>query len=216
MKLVEHSVIDFLSQVDSKSPAPGGGSVAALVGALGCSLSRMVGHLTTSKKKFLELAGERQVRFLNALEQLSLEKAKLTQLVDLDTEAFQLVMAAYALPKTTEAEVTFRKARLLEGTRQSIAVPREVIHAAMAAGRALLELLDAANPNTLSDQGVAILCVSAAVEGAAYNLLINAPGLIDSAERVSLKEEALGYLSAVRTWRETSLRRIESKLLAID
>lgn len=213
MKLVEHSVIEFLDQVDSKSPAPGGGSVAALIGALGCSLSRMVGHLTTSKKKFLELGGERQVRFLNALEQLSLEKAKLTQLVDLDTEAFQLVMAAYALPKSTEAEVTIRKARLLEGTRQSIAVPREVILAAMAAGRALVELLDAANPNTLSDQGVAILCVSAAVEGAAFNLLINAPGLSDLAERETLQREAVGFLQSIRTWRNQAIERIENQLL---
>jgi methenyltetrahydrofolate cyclohydrolase len=213
MKLVELPILEFLDQVDSKSPAPGGGSVAALAGALGCSLARMVGHLTTSKKKFLELAGERQVRFLNALEQLSDAKSHLTQLVDRDTEAFQMVMSAYALPKTTEAEVTIRKARLLDGTRQSIAIPRQVIQAAMAAGRSLVELLDAANPNTLSDQGVAVLCVATAVEGAAYNLLINAPGLNDLAEREALKNEALLAIQTVRAWRNQTIERIEKQLL---
>ena len=101
MKLIDMKVLDFTNLVDSKSPAPGGGSVSALCGSLGTSLARMVGHLTIGKKKFLALDVNIQKQFIEVIHSLEGLKNELLMLVDKDTEAFNQIMLAYKMPKDT-------------------------------------------------------------------------------------------------------------------
>jgi len=212
MKLIETELKGFLDLVDSKSPAPGGGSVAALSGALGVSLARMVGHLTISKKKFLELPETVRTKFQIAMNALEGCKNDFVRLIDADTDAFNLVMAAYQLPKVTEDEIRVRKARILEGTISSINVPKQVASTANHALEVMGIVLEYGNQNTLSDQGVAVTQLFAAVEGAIYNILINLPGLDDEATKNTLKNEANALLHRAKTLRDRMLENIETKL----
>ncbi|MCZ9840354.1 cyclodeaminase/cyclohydrolase family protein [Brachyspira hyodysenteriae] len=103
-KLIEKKLSDYINEVDSSLPAPGGGSVMGAVGSLACALAGMVGHLTVNKKKFLELSQEEQDNFNNAIENIRIIKNKLMEIVDKDAESFNAFMEAMKLPKNTEEE----------------------------------------------------------------------------------------------------------------
>ena len=135
--LRELKVVDFINEVDSKSPAPGGGSVSALASTLGIALTRMVGHLTVGKKKFKALDESIQDRFTNITKSFETLKEELTLLIDKDTEAFNLIMEAFKLPKETEEEQTFRNQKIEEGTLEAIKVPFKVAELSLEALRNL-------------------------------------------------------------------------------
>ncbi len=179
MKLVEKSVVDFIDEVDSASPAPGGGSVSALVGSLGASLSRMVGHLTVNKKKFKGYSEEIQWDFMQRFEELYNIKSELNVLVDRDTEAFNHVMAAFKLPKESEEEKVTRSAAIEEATYKAIDVPM-VIGELSYRGLELIEyFVEYGNKNAITDLGVSALLLASALEGAILNVKINLPGISD-------------------------------------
>ncbi len=179
MKLVEKSVVDFIDEVDSASPAPGGGSVSALVGSLGASLSRMVGHLTVNKKKFKGYSEEIQWDFMQRFEELYNIKSELNVLVDRDTEAFNHVMAAFKLSKESEEEKAARSAAIEEATYKAIDVPM-VIGELSYRGLELIEyFVEYGNKNAITDLGVSALLLASALEGAILNVKINLPGISD-------------------------------------
>ena len=179
MKLVEKSIIDFIDEVDSSSPAPGGGSVSALAGSLGVSLSRMVGHLTVNKKKFKGLDEAIQSEFMERFNELSSIKDELNILVDRDTEAFNYVMAAFKLPKETDEEKAARKKAIEEATYKAIDVPM-VIAELSYRGLELIEYFgEYGNKNAITDLGVSSLLLATALEGAILNVKINLPGISD-------------------------------------
>lgn len=177
MKLVELKVNEFVNVVDSKSPAPGGGSVAALAGSLSSALARMVSHLTIGKKKFKALDEETQELVFNAMTNLESKKEKFVELIDKDTEAFNMIMAAFKLPKETDEQKKERSNKIEEATVVAIDVPYEVA----SNGRAILEslnvLLQYGNKNCLSDLGVSGLLLHTAIIGAVMNMKINLPGI---------------------------------------
>ena len=179
MKLIDLSLVEFNNQVDSKSPAPGGGSVSALASSIGVSLSRMVGHLTVGKKKFRALDKEVQNKFINIENEFLLIKEELISLVDEDTEAFNLIMAGFKLPKETDEEKKFRKQKILEGTIEAIKVPYRVAELSLLVLKNMEYILKYGNKNTLSDIGVSTLMVYTGLEGAILNVKINIPGLVD-------------------------------------
>ncbi len=190
MKLVDLSLQQFIMQVASSSPAPGGGSIAALQGACGVALTNMALELTISKKKFqsLEPTLQDQIRAIHSSLQSLIQD--FVTCIDEDTEAFNLIMKAFSLPKTSEAEKQARKQAILAGTYEAIAIPKKVIATALEAFTKFDIVFPYLNQNTLSDQGVAILCLATAIEGAAYNVLINLPSLPDENEKALLKDEA--------------------------
>lgn len=112
MKLVEMDVIKFLNEVDSNSPAPGGGSVSALASSLGVSLGRMVAHLSFGKKKYEGNSDEAKAAFVKNFDELLKIKEELNILIDKDSEAYNTVMAAFKLPKETEEEKAIRNAEI--------------------------------------------------------------------------------------------------------
>jgi glutamate formiminotransferase/formiminotetrahydrofolate cyclodeaminase len=191
--LIDRSVRGFVDELSTDSPAPGGGSVAALCGSLGAALATMVANLTIGKKGF-EAAREEMVRV--AEEGQKLKDAFLDD-IDHDTEAFNAMMAAGRLPKKTPEEAAAREAALQEATREAIVVPLGVLERTAR----VLELAAATaargNPNSVSDAAVAALAAGACAEAAYDNVLINLPGVADRAWAAEIRSRAHAILGNV-------------------
>lgn len=174
-KLVNMSLTAFADETASESPAPGGGSIAAYVGALGAALATMVANLSSHKKGW----DERWEEFSNWAEKGERYKAKLVGLVDADTRAFNRIMQAFGLPKSTDAEKAARHAAIQEATRYAIEIPFQVMQTAYESMEVIKAMAETGNPNSVSDAGVGALCARASVMGAFMNVRINASGYDD-------------------------------------
>ncbi len=171
--LADLTLSGFCDELSSESPAPGGGSVAALVGSLAAGLTAMVANLTVGRKGQEEVWEE-----MNELAvQAQAHKDWLMDAVDADTEAFNAVLAARRLPKNGADEVTAREEAILQANREATLVPLTVLERTHAVLELTANAADRGNPNSLSDAGVAALCCLACAEGAYYNVLINLAGL---------------------------------------
>jgi len=179
MKLVELKVKAFIQEIDSTSPAPGGGSVAALSSSLGVALSRMVGHLTVGKKKFKALSSDIQFEFNDVMSALEMIKDQLILLIDQDTDAFNEIMGAYQLPKLTEEDLKKRVDAIEVATEKAIMVPLKVASLSLAALHHLPFMIKYGNKSAISDLGVSTLTLATGIDGACMNVLINLPGLND-------------------------------------
>lgn len=167
-ELVHLSLSDFADETASESPAPGGGSVSAYLGALGAGLAAMVANLSALKKEWEEFGGfaEKAIEY----------KSELISLVDADTRAFEGIMQARTLPKTTETDKEYRSKVIQQATVHAIEVPFRVMKIALASMDVIEEMARKGNPNSKSDAGVAALCARSAVLGAYLNVCINAEG----------------------------------------
>ena len=173
--LLEMNLREFADETASESPAPGGGSVAAYVGALGISLGTMVANLSAHRRVWDERWEEFSIWARKGQE----IKDRLLRLVDEDTRAFSAIMAAFKLPKNTESENDERKEAIEEATKHAIEIPFQVMQTSFEAFEVLKAMAETGNPNSVSDAGVGALCARAAVHGAHLNIKINAPGIKD-------------------------------------
>jgi glutamate formiminotransferase/formiminotetrahydrofolate cyclodeaminase len=176
-RLVDRSLEAFVHETASESPAPGGGSASAAVGALGAALGTMVANLSAHKRGW----DDRWEEFTSWAERGKRHQEALLALVDEDTLAFNGLLAAFGLPKETEEERAVRARAIQEATRGAIEVPLRVMETAVAAMDVILKMAEIGNPNSVSDAGVGALCACAAVRGAGLNVRINTPGLADRA-----------------------------------
>ena len=174
-KLISMSLADFADETASESPAPGGGSISAYVGALGASLAAMVANLSSHKKGWDDCWKE----FSSWAERGQHYKNELVRLVDQDTLAFNQIMAAFALPKTTDEEKTARTEAIQQATKLAIEVPFKVMKAAYQSMEVIKAMAETGNPNSVTDAGVAALCARTAVLGAFMNVRVNASGYHD-------------------------------------
>lgn len=174
-KLVSMTLTDFADETASESPAPGGGSISAYVGALGVSLATMVANLSSHKKGW----DDRWEEFSTWAEVGEKYKNELVKLVDADTKAFNLIMTAFGLPKSTDDEKALRKTAIQEATKFAIEIPFKVMQAAYASMDMIKAMAEIGNPNSVSDAGVGALCARSAVMGAFMNVRINAAGYED-------------------------------------
>lgn len=177
MKLIEHKVADFVELLASDAPAPGGGSAAALLGAVGASLAAMVAGLTSGKEKYREF--EPQTQELQAA--ATRMKGRFLELVDQDTEAFNEVSAAYKLPKTTEAEKEARRDAIELSLKNATKTPFAMMETAAECLQVVAGAVGKTNASAASDLGVAAYSLRAAVHGAWLNVLINVGGIKDAA-----------------------------------
>jgi formiminotetrahydrofolate cyclodeaminase len=177
MALTTLSLEDFLRKLGSADPTPGGGSVAAAIGAFGAALVRMVALLTLNSPRFAASAA-RSSDIEHAAATLS-EKFEL--LVNEDAQSFDRVSAAYRLPKTTDSEKAVRSAAIQSALLGAIVPPAEVIRYSREVCALTAQLADIGNPNALSDVGCAALCGQAAARCAMLNVEINAGALKDRA-----------------------------------
>ena len=169
MKLAELKTSEFVDLLASDAPAPGGGSAAALEGALGAALTAMVCGLTVGKKKYAEyqeLAEEAQKKATDL-------KARFVDVMDRDTEAFNVVSAAFGMPKATDEEKAARSAAIQKGLEGCTKTPFEMMELAVETLELTASILGKSNDSAASDLGVSALSLRAAVQGAWLNVLIN-------------------------------------------
>ena len=174
-QLAKMNLIDFANKTSSESPAPGGGSISAYCGALGAALSTMVANLSANKRgwddkwEFYSNCGEQSLGYQN----------KLVSLVDEDTLAFNKIMAAISLPKDSSEQKKIRSKALQNATKYAIEVPFQIMQTAFACLESIKCMAEFGNPNSISDAGVAVLCIRTAVMGAFLNVRINCKDLND-------------------------------------
>jgi len=181
---------EFANELSSDSPAPGGGSVASLAGALAAALAAMVSNLTAGKKGY----EEQRDRMLRVGVEGQRLKDEFLYDIDRDTEAFNEVMAAIKLPKKTDAEKAARGAAMEAANKGATLVPLGVLRRAVPALELALEMARHGNRNSISDAGVGGLMGLGAAEGAYYNVMINLKGIEDGAFRDATSREARALL----------------------
>ncbi|HMT95285.1 MAG TPA: glutamate formimidoyltransferase [Ferruginibacter sp.] len=174
-RLVNMQLNAFADETASESPAPGGGSVSAYIGSLGIALATMVANLSSHKKGW-DSRWEEFSQWAAKGQQL---KDELIRLVDADTAAFNKIMEAFALPKSSSEEKNYRTQKIQEATKFAIEVPYKVMETSLAGMELIKAMAQTGNPNSVSDAGVGALCARSAVMGAFMNVRINAAGYDD-------------------------------------
>lgn len=188
-RLVRMSCKDFAYETASESPAPGGGSISAYMGALGAALGTMVANLSAHKPGW----DDRWKEFSGWAEQGQEVLGRLLSLVDKDTAAFNRIMAAFGMPKGTEEETAARDAAIEEATLYATQVPLRTMQEAAKVFPIVRAMAETGNPNSVSDAGVGALAARAAVLGAQLNVAINAADLKDreTADRLVSEAESI-------------------------
>jgi glutamate formiminotransferase/formiminotetrahydrofolate cyclodeaminase len=196
--LINMNLKQFANETASESPAPGGGSIAAYAGALGVSLATMVANLSSHKKGW----DDRWKEFSDWAEKGQRIKDDLLKLVDEDTRAFNKIMDAFGLPKSTDAEKAARTAAIQAATKYAIEVPLRVMELSLQSFEVIKAMAETGNPNSVSDAGVGALCARAAVYGAYLNVKINAASYSDKtfvSEKLNAAQSILEKAKALET-----------------
>jgi glutamate formiminotransferase/formiminotetrahydrofolate cyclodeaminase len=202
-KLTDLTITGFANETASESPAPGGGSVSATLGALGASLAAMVANLSSHKAGW----DERWKEFSDYAEKCMAIQHDLLVMVDEDTRAFDGVMKALAMPKSTDAEKAERQAMIQDATQYAMEVPFRVMRRTLDSFELIKAMAEKGNPNSVSDAGVGALCARSAVMGAGLNVKINAEGLLNKEYVKKILNEAASI--------EESANRQEREILEI-
>ncbi len=208
MKLSEMKISEFVEDLSSDSPAPGGGSVAALSASLGAALVSMVSALTVGKEKYrdnwedMEKAGK-EAREL---------QARLLELMEEDTQAFNAFMAALKLPKDTEEQKAHRKEAIQEATKGAIDVPLKTLEACRDVAALAETACKKGNQNAVSDAGTAAIMAQAAGKAAAYNVKINLMGLKDETFAAKVRREMENLMAELERLVDGVEKAIEKSL----
>lgn len=198
--LVNKNIVDFVATTASNEPVPGGGSIAALSGALAAALAEMVANLTIGKKKYVEVESEMK----GIVEALEVKRQELIELVDKDASSFDDVMKAFKLPKETDEEKKERTIAIQAGMKYAASVPLSVAKAA----NALFDITEAVvvkgNTNAVTDGAVATMMARTAVLSALYNVKINLASIKDE-EFVAQMTKEVNELEANAIAREKEI-----------
>ncbi len=206
--LVGMTLRTFANETASESPAPGGGSISAYVGALGASLGTMVANLSAGKRGW-----EAQFETFNDwAEKGQRLKDALLALVDEDTRAFNQIMATFKLPKDSPEEKSARKQAIQDATRYATEVPLRTMEVASEVFPLCEEMVKTGNTNSVTDAGVGALCVRTAVHGAWMNVKINAKGLDDRELAGGFLEKAEGLAKAAEEAEKRIVKLVEEKI----
>jgi glutamate formiminotransferase/formiminotetrahydrofolate cyclodeaminase len=208
--LMDMTCSAFADETASESPAPGGGSIAAYMGALGVSLGTMVANLSSHKPGW----DDRWEEFSDWAEKGQVLKDELIRLVDEDTNAFNRIMDAFGLPKGSEHEKAARTEAIQEATRYAIEIPFRVMKKSFETMEILKAMAETGNPNSVSDAGVGALAARSAIMGAFLNVKINAAGLNDKAFVASVIAEGAEIERNARLMEEHILEIVNQKINA--
>ena len=174
--LLANNLKEFAEDTASESPAPGGGSISAYAGSLGAALSTMVANLSANKRGW----DDRWEEFSNWADKGQTFLAKLLALVDADTAAFNGIMDAYGMPKSSDFQKAARSAAIQAATKHAIEIPMQVAEIAYEAMDVAEAMAQIGNPNSITDSGVGAMCLRSAVMGAVLNARVNTGDLEDS------------------------------------
>ena len=206
--LVDLTVKGFAEETSRESPAPGGGSVSAYMGALGASLATMVANLSSHKPGWDDQWDE----FAAVAEEGIALQERLLHLVDEDTEAFNRIMAAFGMPKNTPEEKAARSEAIQTATLFATEVPLETMKASFEVFDVCRKMVEKGNPNSVSDAGVGALAARAAVLGAGMNVKINAGSLKDHEKAEALIAEANELIAKANSEEAEITKLVEEKL----
>jgi formiminotetrahydrofolate cyclodeaminase len=210
--LIDKSVKDYVLQVASKEPTPGGGSVAALAGSLGSALTAMVGNLTIGRKIYEELDDQIKEEMDKNFEELQKSVEKLNHIVDEDTKAFDEVMAAFKLPKETEEEKKKRTAAIQEGYKVALEVPLRCAEECFKVLKLQKVFADNGNVNAITDVGVGALLAATGLEGALLNVKINLLSIKDEEYRNEMDKKVNQLLEEGTQIKEDLLKTVYARL----
>lgn len=210
--LQDLTVKDFIDELGSNSPAPGGGSVSALSASIASTLVNMVLNLTIGKKEYMEYEDFIKDEIVKSLNHGENYKKEFLDLMEKDTSAFLSLMDAFKMPKNTEEEIQIRKEKIQRGNNEALEIPFEVSQKAYKLYNYIDIAAEYGNKNALSDTGVAALLVEAAVEGALLNVKINILGLKDEDRKKELTEKCEIILEKSKKRKERIINSIESQL----
>lgn len=203
---------DFANELASNSPAPGGGSVAALSSTLGAALSGMVFNLTIGKKAYMEYDDEIKKKIDEGLTEAVKLKDEFLALMDEDTDAFNEVMAAFKLPKETEEQKSERSNRIQDAYKGATLVPLKVAEKTIRIFELLKIAVQYGNVNAVSDAGVGALIALAGLEGAILNVRINIPSIKDADFVTKVSEKCSELLKNGTVEKENILKIVNTKL----
>lgn len=197
--LIQKNVMDFVATTASKEPVPGGGSIAALAGALSAALAEMVANLTIGKKKYVEVESE----MIGISEALEVKRQELIELIDKDANSFDDVMKAFKMPKETDEEKAARSKAIQEGTKYAASVPLETAKIAYSIMEYSKVVVEKGNTNAVTDGAVSAMMARTAVLSALMNVKINL-GSIKDETFVANMTESVNELeaAAIRTEQE--------------
>jgi glutamate formiminotransferase/formiminotetrahydrofolate cyclodeaminase len=204
-RLIDMTCLAFANETASESPAPGGGSISAYMGALGAALATMVANLSSHKRGW----DDRWELFSQWAEKGQRVKDELLWLVDEDTNAFNKIMAAMSLPKGSDEEKAARKQAMDEATRYAIEIPLKTVQCSFEVFELCEAMIENGNPNSVSDAGVGALCAKAAVTGAYLNVKINAAGMEDKIFAAEVTAKACDYVQKANELEKKLLMRVE-------
>jgi len=206
--LIDKKVSNFLEELASNSPTPGGGSVAALAGALGAALISMVGNLTVGKKKYEDVEEDIK-KIISSSEKLRYE---LSQLIEEDVKVFNNFMATYKMPKETEDEKKIRTEKIQEALIEAAKVPLKTTYKCLDIMILSQEVAEKGNVNVISDAGVAVLMAEAALKSAILNVKINLRMIKDEKVRTELSSSIKELLLKEKGQKEKVLEIVEEKI----
>ncbi|MFQ5771685.1 MAG: cyclodeaminase/cyclohydrolase family protein, partial [bacterium] len=206
--LVNQNVVDFVDEVSRDTPAPGGGSISALAGALAASLASMIANLSVGKGEF----DEQYETLCDLAEQAQRLKDDLLQAVDADTEAFNAVLEAMRMPKDTPEQKGVRAAALSEGYKAAARVPLRTAELCNDTLKLCLRAAQIGNEAVISDAGVGALMAFAGLQGAIYNVRINLPQTEDASFVAEMRKKLEALLSEAKKTCDAVQREVEKSL----
>jgi len=207
-QLIDMSLSEFVIETASESPAPGGGSISAYMGAMGVALGTMVANLSSHKRGW----DERWEEFSDWAEKGKEYHDQLLKMVDEDTNAFNKIMDAFGLAKKTDADKAARTQAIQDATVYATEVPLKVMQLCFDSMDVMKEMAEIGNPNSVSDAGVGALAAMAGVKGAYLNVKINASGLKDRTIAEKLLGDAANIENRAAFMEKEILAIVESKL----
>ena len=193
--MIEHTLKDYLDELKSSAPAPGGGSASALAGAQGVALVMMVANLTVGREKYKE----QEALCQQSLKEGAIVMEGLIQAIHEDTQAYNQVMAAYQLPKETEEEKALRSKAIREATLVATQVPYDAMKLSVKGLELAKSLVGKSNPNCSSDLGVAALNLLACGQGVWLNILTNLSGIKDPEREQSFRDGGMKLYQQTET-----------------
>jgi len=206
--LKDQQIKNFLDTLASKSPTPGGGSVAALTGSMGAALLSMVGNLTIGKKKYIHV--EDDIKRL--LKRSEILRADFEELMERDTEAFNQFMAIMKLPKETEEQKEERRKKMQIALIEAANVPLEVARKSLEVLNICQEVANKGNKNVISDAGVGAILAEAALDSAILNVKINLAMIQEEKVKSNLNHEIEDLLGLARGKKDKAVEIVLKKI----
>ncbi|MBZ9623909.1 cyclodeaminase/cyclohydrolase family protein [Clostridium sp. FP2] len=210
--LDEKTVREFINELGSNSPAPGGGSVAALGASLASALGAMVFNLTVGKKAYNEYSDEDKMLVDKNLEECLKHKDKFLDLMNKDTEVFLILMSAFKLPKESADEKKIRSAKIQEGYQKALEIPLSVAEESYKIYEYVKIAARLGNKNAISDAGVSALMLQASIESAILNVKINLSSIKDETYKQEITERCNELVKQGRTKRDEILSVVDESM----